>query len=315
MFPTSNGMAEEKKSEKSSGLGFWDSHPDPFVEFVWLILSLFVILYLISGFINLLNSGSLFFLGFNLSGTEKTVPLSKVPSLVGHKVETSKQISVFAEPGTNQIAGKSAGIKVIILEGPIIKDGIKYWKVRFDDGTEGWVAEDGLEYVEGSNAVSLLTNRLKQIFKTFGYVSITFSILLIGFIFFLYKKLVGLRQEEAKKFYIEEKERSDSLNNPHWEKILKNLESIEESGWRLAILEADIMLETLLDNMRLPGETMGDKLRAVEKSDFTTIDNAWEAHKIRNQIAHEGGTFILNQHEARRVIGLYRTVFEEFKII
>jgi hypothetical protein len=114
--------------------------------------------------------------------------------------------------------------------------------------------------------------------------------------------------------YVEKSELSGT-NNPQWEKILSHIESINESDWRLAILEADIMLDTLLDNMGLPGETMADKLKAVEKSDFTTIDSAWEAHKVRNQIAHEGGTFVLNQDEAKRVIELYRSVFDEFRII
>jgi len=36
---------------------------------------------------------------------------------------------------------------------------------------------------------------------------------------------------------------------------------------------------------------MGDKLKAVEKSDFNSIELAWEAHKARNMIAHEGSDF------------------------
>ena len=36
---------------------------------------------------------------------------------------------------------------------------------------------------------------------------------------------------------------------------------------------------------------------------------------FRNQIAHEGSAFELNQHEVRRIIDLYKQVFEEFQII
>ena len=129
----------------------------------------------------------------------------------------------------------------------------------------------------------------------------------------MYKKLVKLRKNEVKVIYAEKVEQGGT-DNPQWERVLNHIESTSESDWRLAVLEADIILDTLLDNMRLPGETMADKLKAVEKSDFTTIDSAWEAHKIRNQIAHEA-YFVLSQHEARRVVGLYQTVFEEFRII
>lgn len=145
-------------------------------------------------------------------------------------------------------------------------------------------------------------------------IAVLFSILLVFAVVYLYRKVVELRVAEAKKIYLEKSDAISVNNNPQWERVLNHIESTSESDWRLAVLEADIILDTLLDNMRLPGETMADKLKAVEKSDFTTIDSAWEAHKIRNQIAHEGD-YVLSQHEAKRVVGLYQSVFEEFRII
>jgi hypothetical protein len=212
------------------------------------------------------------------------------------------------------------GTKGTIIEGPIIKDGIKYWHVRFDDGTEGWVAEDDLEYIERpeSNIFLNLLNWLKKLFLFYKYFVVVLCLALVSWIVYLYKGLVRLRQDESKALYpenIPEIKNIDVFVNPQWEKILKNIESVNESDWRLAILEADIMLDTLLNNMGLPGDTMGDKLKAVEKSDFMTVDDAWEAHKIRNQIVHEGVNFMLSLHEAKRVIALYKNVFEEFRII
>jgi hypothetical protein len=81
------------------------------------------------------------------------------------------------------------------------------------------------------------------------------------------------------------------------------------------VIEADIILDSLLEKLNLPGQTMGDKLKAVERSDFLTIDQAWEAHKARNNIAHQGGEFLFNQREARRIIALYGEVFKEFHLI
>ena len=110
----------------------------------------------------------------------------------------------------------------------------------------------------------------------------------------------------------------EKTKNPmkeRWEKIVELSESKNPSDWRLAIVEADIILDELLEKLHLPGDTMGEKLKAVEKSDFTTIENAWEAHKVRNMIAHEGSNFIINQHEIRRVVSLYKSVFEEFSLI
>ncbi len=100
-----------------------------------------------------------------------------------------------------------------------------------------------------------------------------------------------------------------------WQKIIDLVESNEESNWRLAIIEADIILDSLLETLQLPGQTIGDKLKAVEPSDFLTLDYAWEAHKARNAVAHKGSEFLLNQREARRVISLYEMVFKEFYLI
>lgn len=100
-----------------------------------------------------------------------------------------------------------------------------------------------------------------------------------------------------------------------WQKIIEHVNSDVESNWRLAIIEADIMLDELLDKLNMPGNTIGDKLKAVEKSDFLTLDYAWEAHKARNQIAHEGSGFLLNQRQARQVISYYEAVFKEFFMV
>ncbi len=103
-------------------------------------------------------------------------------------------------------------------------------------------------------------------------------------------------------------------HNRAWREILDRIDSFNESEWRRAILSADAMLENMLDTMGYHGDTIGERLKSIEESDFLTLDKAWEAHKIRNRIAHEG-QFILTKREARRAVDLYRQVFEEFHLI
>ena len=158
-----------------------------------------------------------------------------------------------------------------------------------------------------------------QFFKTLGFVIAGAAA--IG-TFTLTKKADAVwRAEKAKLFPEDMKDLSSDTEvaksklQEKWEKIVANSESTNSSDWRLAIIEADIMLDELLEKLQLPGDTMGEKLKAVEKSDFNTIDNAWEAHKFRNMIAHEGQNFMVNQREIRRIIALYESVFKEFSII
>jgi hypothetical protein len=103
--------------------------------------------------------------------------------------------------------------------------------------------------------------------------------------------------------------------NPKWQQIEKHMFSQNQSEWRIAILEADILLFDMLSQMGYQGDSIGEILRNVDKASFATLDDAWKAHKIRNIIAHEGANFLLTRDEAERAIRLYKRVFEEFYYI
>ena len=107
-------------------------------------------------------------------------------------------------------------------------------------------------------------------------------------------------------------ENTDSDLGKRWDNVLKHSQSGNENDWRQAIIEADIILDELVTKLGYKGEGLGEKLKRAVKGDFKSLDQAWEAHKVRNMIAHSGSDFSLNQVEVNRVINLYRQVFEEF---
>lgn len=96
-----------------------------------------------------------------------------------------------------------------------------------------------------------------------------------------------------------------------WRHVMELIEGPHESDWRQAIIEADIMLDDLLSQLGYHGISVGEKLRAVDPSKFRTLENAWEAHKIRNEIAHQGSSFPLTDHLAYRTIHNYEAVMRE----
>lgn len=100
-----------------------------------------------------------------------------------------------------------------------------------------------------------------------------------------------------------------------WHRIMEQANSDDEQKWRLAIMESDIMLNDLLDVLGYKGETMSDKMKKVPIEAFNTIDFAWEAHKIRNRIVHDGALYKLDARETKRVIKMYERVLKEFKYI
>lgn len=149
-------------------------------------------------------------------------------------------------------------------------------------------------------------------------------IISVGGIYGIYKVVsatMQIRQEErmiygSTEVGVEELEAvGGSSKNEKWEQVQLHINSKNPSEWRLAIIEADIMLDELLKASGYHGDTVGERLKAVEPSDFTSLEAAWEAHKVRNQIAHQGSSFDISEREARRVITLFETVFREFNII
>ncbi len=103
--------------------------------------------------------------------------------------------------------------------------------------------------------------------------------------------------------------------NERWERIETLITTENENDWRQAIIEADIILDEMVARMNYKGADLAERLKNVEPSDFTSLQDAWEAHKVRNRIAHDGSAFSLSKHEAKRVIDLYENVFKEFKYI
>jgi len=139
---------------------------------------------------------------------------------------------------------------------------------------------------------------------------------LIGIIYSV-EQLKHIRKKEDERYDVkvepayETNAKGSAILADRWEKVLTYVSSENPSDWRQAILDADIMLEDVLTTLGYQGEGIGEKLKRVEKGDMKTLNSAWEAHKVRNQIAHEGG-FPLSKFEAQRVIHMYREVFEEF---
>lgn len=110
-------------------------------------------------------------------------------------------------------------------------------------------------------------------------------------------------------------QQEEETENKKWKRVVEHVMSPNPSDWRLSILEADILLGEVLARAGYAGENIGDMLKSAGRPSFATIDKAWEAHLVRNRIAHDGSDHPLNQGEAKRIISLFEDVFREFSYI
>src|SRR5262249_31695415 len=100
-----------------------------------------------------------------------------------------------------------------------------------------------------------------------------------------------------------------------FEEITRLAGSVSESDWRRAIMEADIMLGEALQAVGYRGATVGDRLKDANPLQMTTLDIAWQAHKVRNQIGHEGSGYHLSEWDTKGTMDFYRRVLEELAYI
>ncbi len=102
--------------------------------------------------------------------------------------------------------------------------------------------------------------------------------------------------------------------NSRFADIQKHIGSDNPNDWKLAIIEADIILDEALKKMGYGGTSLGERLRSISPNQLSTLDIAWQAHKIRNQIAHGGADFVLTHKMAEDTIKHYRQVFTELGV-
>ncbi len=99
-----------------------------------------------------------------------------------------------------------------------------------------------------------------------------------------------------------------------WQSVLRLATSNNPSDWKLAIIEADVILDMMTYMQGFPGETLGERLKSADVGYFKTLKYAKQAHHMRNQIAHESD-IQLTPRDVNQTIRLYEAVFNEFKYI
>lgn len=96
-----------------------------------------------------------------------------------------------------------------------------------------------------------------------------------------------------------------------WVDIKSHFQSKNPTDWRMAIIDADTMLESLINSLGYIAPTLGEKLKLINSLNFPSIDAAWRVHKLRNTLAHQGTNYNLSEREAYQAFKTYEQIFYE----
>jgi len=99
-----------------------------------------------------------------------------------------------------------------------------------------------------------------------------------------------------------------------WKQIQRRLQSQEQNQWKLAILEADHILNEILKMSGYLGVSLEDKLDLITEAQLSNVEEIKRVHQIRHKIASDPSFLIINE-EAREIIAVYRKSFIELNLI
>jgi hypothetical protein len=127
--------------------------------------------------------------------------------------------------------------------------------------------------------------------------------------------LLSLRKRRLADFIESLTELAPRERTSQWEKIKSYLDSENSSDWRMAVLEADSIMEKILKKAGYRGESLGKMLKKIKPYQIESLSGLWEAHKIRNRIVHEGAEYALTKEEAQKALGFYEETLKELKYL
>lgn len=82
---------------------------------------------------------------------------------------------------------------------------------------------------------------------------------------------------------------------------------------QMAILSADKLVDSALMARRFSGNTMGERMKSA-KTVFSDRNGIWQAHKLRNRIAHEQSVNV-NLAHARKALGSFKRALRDLGAI
>lgn len=95
-----------------------------------------------------------------------------------------------------------------------------------------------------------------------------------------------------------------------WEGISKRLTTASESEYKLAVIEAESVLEEILIRMGLSGQSFGERIKRIQKAQLPSLDDVLQAHQMRNNVVHDPD-YKLTLQETKKAIDVYERALKE----
>lgn len=99
-----------------------------------------------------------------------------------------------------------------------------------------------------------------------------------------------------------------------WAKILSKLETGSEAEYKLAVIEADSLINDILEQEGYKGENLEEKLKKINKFFLPNMEELSQAHLVRNNIVYDPD-YKLSLSEAKNILLIYEKALKDLEAI
>ncbi len=165
---------------------------------------------------------------------------------------------------------------------------------------------------------NLFANLLAAYYANLGgieFISIIISALLIAGIVVIVIKTnwLGLKVERFRHIVLKTNLPKEAAKK-EWANIEKHFFRGDENDLKIAVIEADKLLEEALREAGIRGATLGDRLKNLKPDQMSNLDQIWQAHRLRNDIVHQS-TFRLKRDLAERALKIYESTLKQLGLL
>ena len=99
-----------------------------------------------------------------------------------------------------------------------------------------------------------------------------------------------------------------------WTKIQQRLQSGDETEYKLAVIEANSMLEETLKRLGILGKTFKERLSNITPTIIPNLNDVIKAHQTRDSIVHDPN-FRLSLIDAQKTLDIFEEAFRSLDLI
>ena len=165
-----------------------------------------------------------------------------------------------------------------------------------------------------NEAVNFVTNQdFLFVLKT---VFLGISLILFVAILYLMKETGYIDEvilDDVRSFALPSRKTKKKVTK-EWFRLERLMKSKDKNQLKLAIIEADKILDNILKEIGYEGDSLMERIEKLDPSLVPSVSDLKRAHRFRNKIVHESG-FDFSINEAETILSIYEQAFRKLGLI